>query len=408
MRLYLFSPIPYSFLHQRPQNIAGELLKRSIDVTFVEPYGVTEFFAGRKKLRLSDPFTSLWYHLLGLWGLLAGRATSVPTRRGSEPKPFEILTLPFVIPSNRINSSFLDRLNASVCKAWLRRKVLWREGCRKGDVALVQQPYFGHVLQPGDFTRMYYDCIDESDVFSGRGSRERFREGEEKLLRMADGAFVTAGKLAEEIIRRAIEVPLYRIPNGVNIALVQEQVASGRQPEEMQHIKRPVAGYVGILRSWFDYEFIEKVARGLPELSIVLIGPYEETPMMQRVKGLANVHFLGRKPYRDVPSYIQGFDVGLIPFTKGTIAETTNPVKVFEYFALGKPVVSTWLRELVPFQELGLVTITDHDGSVRAVQEALAEADEQKADRRRAVARAHSWEHLVKRMTDVITGESVT
>ena len=407
MRLYLFSPIPYTFLHQRPQNIAGELLQRSIDVTFVEPYGLTEFFAGRKKLRLRDPFISLFYHLAGLWYLLVRHRTVVPVRGGRKAQSFEILTLPFVIPSNRLNSSFLDRLNAAVYRAWLRRNVLCREGCRDGDVALVQQPYFGEVIEQGDFTRVYYDCIDEAGVFSGRGSRERLRQSEERLLKLASAVFVTSRKLEEDLSSRVPGTPLHRIPNGVNTSLFHKPASAGSRPELPKGIKRPVAGYVGILRSWFDYDLIERLASGLPDLSVVLIGPYEETPVVQRVKSLPNVHFLGRKEYREVPSYIQEFDVGLIPFKSGEIAETTNPVKLFEYFAAGKPVVSTWLRELVPFQEQGLLTITDHDRCVGDVREALADSDAQRADRRRAVAQEHTWGQLVGKMTGVISENSV-
>jgi len=403
MRVYLFSPIPYSFLHQRPQKIADELVRRSIGVTFIEPYGLSEVFAGRKKIRLSDFWSSLSCHVRAVLDLLLRRIHKAPP--GEEPvsPAFEILTLPFVIPSNRVNSPMLDRLNAMVYRTWLHRTVLRRD--RSSAVALVEQPFFGSVLRKADFPRLFCDVLDDISIFSGHGSADRFRAMLDRLMDIADGVFVTARALMEELQRQRPGLAPVRIPNGVDYEQFARAAGSGRLPEYDRPVDGPVCGYVGILRSWFDYELIRDTAEAHGDLTFVLIGPWDDEKRIRSLRKLANVHLLGRKPYEEVASYIGRFTVGLIPFRSGAIAETTNPVKVFEYFALGKPVVSTWMRELVPFQERGLLSLVkSREEFVVEVRRCLHENDERKQEERRDIARRHGWNVLVDRMVEVMQG----
>ncbi len=410
MRVYLFSPIPYSFLHQRPQKIADELRRQAIPVTFVEPYGLTEFLGGRKTIRFRDIFVSIFYHVLAVAGIIFRRNPPVPSLHiKDDPGPFEILTLPLVIPSNRLNSRLLDRLNAAICRAWLCRNIIGREGCRERDVALVQQPYFGAVLQKGDFARLYYDSLDDLSIFSGHGSRARLMEFEDTLLRMADSVFVTSESLEQDLRRRHPGLSAIRIPNGVDYDRFQQLAATSSPPQDVGPVTGRVAGYVGILRSWFDAHLLEHLALRNPEMTFVLVGPYEETAEIRRLKGLRNIRLTGRKPYEQVPSYIQSFDVCLIPFRQNEVAEATNPVKVFEYFALGKPVVSTWLRELVHYQEQGLLSMVRTDDEFeQSLHLLVKEDDAKKKEMRRLVARDNSWERHTQRMITVMQGPRLT
>jgi glycosyltransferase involved in cell wall biosynthesis len=112
---------------------------------------------------------------------------------------------------------------------------------------------------------------------------------------------------------------------------------------------------------------------------------------------------LGRKEYRMVPLYIDAFDVCWIPFASGSIAEHTNPMKLFEYFALGKPVVTTRLQEVEEFRQAGLVYCGHDEKSMTvAVRSALEERSEDKRLKRLAIAREHSWKSIVQKMKSIV------
>src|SRR5262245_4329663 len=112
MRVYLFSPIPYTFVHQRPQKIADQLRARSISVTFIEPFGSAEYLAGRKKGMLWNLFSSAFLHLLAIFSLILPSFTSRRRDRRTEGKMvagFETVSMPLMVPANRFNSPFLER-----------------------------------------------------------------------------------------------------------------------------------------------------------------------------------------------------------------------------------------------------------------------------------------------------------
>jgi len=246
---------------------------------------------------------------------------------------------------------------------------------------------------------MYYDSIDDLSVFAGNGSRERFSGFEDSLLGIVDAVFVTSELLELELQRKKPGLAPVRIPNGVDYDRFQEIVATSTSPEGFPTGKGMVAGYIGILRAWFDAELISNLAKRNPQIHFVLVGPYEGGGEVARLKGLPNVSLTGRVSHEKVPPFIKSFDVCLIPFRQGEISESTNPVKVFEYFALGKPVVSTWLRELVPFEKAGLLCMSrTAEGFEECLHSALREHDPDKELERRAVARENSWEDHARRM----------
>lgn len=122
------------------------------------------------------------------------------------------------------------------------------------------------------------------------------------------------------------------------------------QPSEYQRISGRIAVYVGVILSWFHFEWLRQAARALPQVAFVLIGP--DDLARKELQGLANVHLLGCRDYALVPAYLQQADVGLMPFDAarepGTV-ECLNPLKLYQYLAAGLPVVaSDWpaLRQL--------------------------------------------------------------
>ena len=158
---------------------------------------------------------------------------------------------------------------------------------------------------------------------------------------------------------------------------------------------RPIAGYYGALARWFDYALFDQVAALRPGWTFVLIGPDLDGSMAGRPAfARPNVKWLGPRPYAALPRYLRRFDVATIPFAINPITISTSPLKLFEYFAAGKPVVTTPMPECAAFPEVRIAATAE------AFAEALDAAREQGRDaafrdRLRAIGRANSWDARV-------------
>ena len=396
--MYLFSPIPYSFLHQRPQKLADQFVQSGIPVTFIEPCGLTEYRGGRKKGLASLVLYSIVFQAIGILSFVISGSTSTPRRRrGQSPASaaLSIVPMPMVYPSNRVDSALLEKVNAAIFRQALRRRVLRFIVEGEESIAIVQNPFWGLVLQRGDFTTIAYDCLDEITLFSGRASVERFESYERHLIDIAATTFVTAEKLEERLRTIAPGHPVVRVPNGVDFEWFQERAARQGTPPDILETSHPVAGYVGVLRGWFDYDLVGELARTMPDVSFIIVGPLDFEFRNAHLRTIPNLRWIGRREYGEMPRYISAFDVCLIPFLEGKVSQTTNPVKVFEYFALGKPVVSTPMHELLPFRNDGLLRLArGREEFASALRDSLAEPAGRLQDRRCGVARRHSWHAL--------------
>lgn len=405
-RVYLFSPIPYAFLRQRPQHLADRFRTLGCAVTYIEPSGFLEYVAGRKKGILRLLTVSLMYFIAGVLALafpaLRHRSRK-RTRLPADRPDFTIVELPVVYPTNRVDSPLLEKLNASIFRQAIKRRILDAQSGGEDSYAIVQNPFFGLVLDRGDFERICYDCLDDLIIYAGNASVERFASYERRLLGMTNVVSVTADKLEQHVLNARPDVPVVRVPNGVDFEWFQDRFRKGSPPIDVRDVQRPIVGYVGILATWFDYELVAEVARCLPNVSVVVVGPLDFEYRIAHLKNIPNLSWLGRKPYEEVPLYVSSFDVCMIPFHHERISQTTNPVKIYEYFAFGKPVVSTPLHELEAFAKDNLVYMRERvEPFVGAVCEALDEKDESLRHRRQAVARENSWEHHARTLLDAL------
>jgi glycosyltransferase involved in cell wall biosynthesis len=129
----------------------------------------------------------------------------------------------------------------------------------------------------------------------------------------------------------------------------------------------------------------------------------------RELKRITNVHLVGAKPHEELPAYIRGFDVGIVPYVSNSYTATVVPTKINEYLAMGKPVVSTNLPEVSTFNGRHGVIITSPPRPaefVASIEKALLSSGEDAAiNRRRAVAALHDWEERFERMSDLIERE---
>jgi glycosyltransferase involved in cell wall biosynthesis len=112
-------------------------------------------------------------------------------------------------------------------------------------------------------------------------------------------------------------------------------------PEEIRSLPRPVLGYVGTIARWLDADALRWLAEAFPHGTVLLVGPVEQRP----TRLPANVVLLGERPHEQLPGILRGLDLGLVPFLSSPLIDAVNPVKVYEYWAAGLPVLSTPFAE---------------------------------------------------------------
>jgi glycosyltransferase involved in cell wall biosynthesis len=168
----------------------------------------------------------------------------------------------------------------------------------------------------------------------------------------------------------------------------------------------PVVGFAGNLTAEkVDFDLLEAVARARPEWSLVLVGPPAEDArgQLDRLGALNNVHALGFRPYEELPAYVSGFSVGVIPYRATAYTRNCSPLKVYEYLAAGKAVVASGVPELSGMEPD--VTLADRpEAFVAAIESALAASSPEAVARRRATAEQNTWEARTERLLDLVGG----
>ncbi len=149
------------------------------------------------------------------------------------------------------------------------------------------------------------------------------------------------------------------------------------------------------MSSRLDFGLLKWLMEAHPEWSLILVGPEDSTgpppkEAWRALRTLPNVHYLGSKPYGELPAYMAAFDLCLVPYIEDEFNRYSNPLKIYEYLATGKPIVSTAIPEVERFG--GLIRVArDYEEFERAAEEALAEDDGQRAAACQEVAAANSW-----------------
>jgi UDP-galactopyranose mutase len=246
-----------------------------------------------------------------------------------------------------------------------------------------------------------YDCMDELSHF--QGAPPVLVERERILFERADLVF-TGGQSLYEAKRRH-HPRVHAFPSSVDA----EHFASARahrsdggdEPADQASIPRPRLGFFGVIDERMDLELLRRVAELRPDLSLVMIGPTVKIDPAT-LPQLPNIHWLGSKSYADLPAYLAGWDVAIMPFARNDATKFISPTKTLEYLAAGKPVVSTSIRDVVrPYGEQGLARIADEPHAfVAAVAEALWDvADNPERD---AFVALTSWDKTFSRMRALV------
>ena len=262
---------------------------------------------------------------------------------------------------------------------------------------------------------VYYCIADFAELAPRRGD---ILKSERTVIEMSDLVFAQCAELADHCARadgREVEI----FPFGVNLDLftkanghrngARANGAGAAAAELLSALPRPVIGYVGGIHRFFDAALLAAMARARPRWSWVLVGPVQTPP--GELRQLPNVHFVGPKAHEELPDYIRGFDVGIVPYLSNDYTATVVPTKINEYLAMGKPVVSSDLPQVSTFNGEHRVLITSPNRApefVASIERALgspAAAEKAAVRRRKKVAALNDWGQLCERMSRLIERE---
>jgi UDP-galactopyranose mutase len=255
---------------------------------------------------------------------------------------------------------------------------------------------FTHRLHP---VAVVYDCMDELSAFAG--APRQLPEYERNLFRRADVVFTGGQTLFEA--KRLCHSNVHVFPSSVDVAHFARARHSVQEPRDQACVPRPRLGFFGVIDERMDYELLRGIAEARPDWHLALIGPTAKVDPASLPRAV-NIHYLGPKSYAELPEYIAGWDVAMLPFARNEATRYISPTKTPEYLAAGKPVVSTSIRDVVrPYGQQGLVRIAD---TVAAFVDAAAAAlAEDSLERRRAgdaFLRHMSWDGTWQQMQHLI------
>ena len=343
--LIVLPVIDWRFRWQRPQQMATSLSNMGVDVKYVSP----------RFTRTS-----------GRYFPLASRVQE------------------WVLPGRASLNIYQDRLSTSDVEKSLRFiKARLNEAVYRSWAVVVQHPFWeplaaemrSHLGMP-----LIFDCMDENAGFSNSG--ENVREMELSLASKSDLVVCTSERIRESVNQFTQNALIIR--NGADFDHFAKVSSLDRNANK-------TVGYYGAIADWFDSEFLARVAEQMPEVKFELIGSFFSANLTP-LAPLPNVTFFGEIPYLDLPQAISRWDCCIIPFKINSLTLATNPVKLYEMLAAGKPVVAIPLPELQVPELKNLISIADTPGAFSAaIYASISQNNEEQIKSRQDFALQNTW-----------------
>lgn len=349
----------------------------------------------------TDVFRAIVRGLALPWRAMFSSASRVRMPLGPE-KDLHLLILPPVLPVNSLPSGKVYRWGQELNARIISRAV------RKAMVQLdIKAPVVINAFQPGlglalkgrlDERSTVYYCYDEISEATWCGKHGA--ADERSFIEQADVVITTSDALWEAKERYARQC--FVVKNGVDFDLFShvDTLRRDRIANQGAEVK-PVIGFVGNVDARIDLDLLQEVARLRPEWTFEVVGPAKDPQARLRLTSIENLVWHGPKGPSDLPSIMQRFDAGIIPFRKDGFTRFIYPIKVNEYLAAGLPVVMT---DFAPIPELrSAVEIADDAAEFVAVLDRVVRRQSEKdRETRRAFASLNSWQARASQFASVV------
>jgi UDP-galactopyranose mutase len=363
--LICFSHLRWDFVYQRPQHLLSRCAKQR-RVFFVEE---PVFSEGSPKLHISQRDCGVWVIVPHLTNGMS--ESEVITMQ-------QTLLLDDLILQHQIND-YICWYYTPMARA------------------------FTQSLEP---LAIIYDCMDELSAF--KNPPPKLKDYEADLFECADLVFTGGYSLFEA--KRHQHENIYPFPSSIEAEHFQQARLSLEEPEDQRHIPYPRLGFFGVIDERFDIELVDAIAKARPDWHMVMIGPVVKIDPND-LPSRPNIHYLGGKLYQQLPAYLSGWDIAMLPFARNESTRFISPTKTPEYLAAGVPVISTSIRDVVrPYGREGLVKIADTvEEVIRAVEEFLSPSFERQEWLRKVDTALlynswdRTWQDMAKLIHKVLT-----
>jgi glycosyltransferase involved in cell wall biosynthesis len=321
------------------------------------------------------------------------------------PEGLEVLDvwtpwLNFVGSGHRLRRHNEFEHRAQVVGRWLAAQgiddaVLW-----------VYHPGYGDAVASIPHRLIVYDCVDEYTAFPEfRRKKAWIAERERKLCARAGVVACTAPSLFESKQHLA-PGRTHFVHNVGDAAHFAQALEPGLAVAgDISALPRPIIGFVGAVSDYkLDIDWLLHLSAARPGWSIVLVGPTgvaDPSTDVGKLQARPNVHLLGHRSYEQLPSYLKGFDVAVIPYRLNDYTRAVFPIKFFEFLASGRPVVISQLPAVREYWDAVRVAETP-EAFVAACEAALAEDTPQAREKRLELSRQNSWDSRVKKLLDLV------
>lgn len=257
---------------------------------------------------------------------------------------------------------------------------------------------------PSASLRLYH-VIDEYSGYHGHtaASRRRCERKEKAMMAMADALVVVSEKLHQS--KSAFNPHTWLVHNGVDYEGYARSLADPSLRECLRAIPTPRLGYIGLIGEKVDLGLLKALAEGHPEWSLVFLGVVkldEQAETWQAMRALPNVYLLDPVPASQVPDYVKGFQVGLLPYVLDLQVQNSSPLKLYDYMAAGIPIASIDMPPARLFESL-IHVACGLQGFEQAVNAALADTSPERRQARQEIAIQNSWTARVEQLSSLIT-----
>jgi glycosyltransferase involved in cell wall biosynthesis len=344
--------------------------------------------------RLSRYFNVIWCDPSRSWRELCRRHRPQPRRidYGSATVPGLTIYQPSSWFPAIGRPAVLARMTMRA-RLYRAQHLLRSHGCRT-TVLYLWRPWFSLAL---DVMPRALSCYHIDDEYTFSTVEKPIEEREAKLISRVDQVFIHSVALLEK--KGKLNSQTTFVPNGVDY---HAYVTPYAEPADLKSIPHPRMGYVGIVKNQLDFSLLVALAERHRQWSFVFVGPQhrnlaQQAALVQQLRQMPNVHFLGGKPVDTLPAYVQHMDVCMLCYAVNDYTKFIYPLKLHEYLASGRPVVGAPIHSLHEFAHIIRLAQTTEEWSA-ALNDMLAPAvhSSEQVEARRRIARQYDWNILVR------------